>query len=182
MGTTEQQTKIASLQQEISAKDKALYEKEQAIEQNEKELQMLQKDLVDVKDQRQFSKEYMGLLMKEKQLQQIQLATLREERRKLEPNNVQKRAGIAHKIEALEHKLRDFVLESERSNELDKHDHVISDRIDAITHNLEELHSSKWEMQVGLMKCEQDLNACLLEGNVPPVPLQKEVSYIRNCS
>ena len=76
--------KVAPLREEIEWTHTELHQTEEAVGWNEKELQMLQNELKSLKNQQQSMERYMSLLLKDKQIQQLELANRREKLRELE--------------------------------------------------------------------------------------------------
>ena len=188
--------KVAPLREEIERMHTELHQTEEAIGQNEKELQMLQNELKSMKNQQQSMERYTGLLLKDKQIQQLELANRREKLRELEfhvrqlergktpvPEDVgqnlqqtqERTASFEHEFSQLESKIK--LTQETMSSELTKQLQQMSSKADAIAQELDDLQHQYKELQQEMQKCEQELDTCLLGRSTSTLSIpDKEVS------
>ena len=188
--------KVAPLREEIERTHTELHQTEEAVGQNEKELQMLQNELKGLKNQQQSMERYTGLLLKDKQIQQLELANRREKLRELElhvrqlergktpvPEDVRQNlqqtqestASFEHEFSQLELKIK--LTQETMSSELTKQRQQMSSKADAIAQELDDLQHQYKELQQEIQKCEQELDTCLLGRSTSTLSIpDKEVS------
>ena len=141
---------------------------------------MLQNELKSLKNQQQSMERYTGLLLKDKQIQQLELANRREKLRELElhvrqlergktpvPQDVRQKlqqtqestASFEYGFTQLESKIK--LAQETTTSELAKLQQM-SLKVDAIAHELNDLQHQYKQLQQEIQKCEQELDTCLL--------------------
>ena len=157
---------------------------------------MLQNDLKSLKNQQQSTERYTGLLLKDKQIQQLELANRREKLRELElhvrqlkrektpvPEDVRQKlqqtqestASFEHEFSQLELKIK--LTQETMSSELTKQRQQMSSKADTIAQELDDLQHRYKDLQQEMQKGEQELDTCLLGRSTSTLSLpDKEVS------
>ena len=187
--------KVAPLREKIEWTHTKLHQTEEAIGRNEKELQMLRNELKSLKNQQQSMERYTGLLLKDKQIQLLELANRRENLRKLELNirqlerektpdaeNMRQKhqqmqeSTASFEQEFIQLELKIKLAQETTTNELAKLQQM-SLKVDAIAHELDDLQHQYKQLQQEMQKGEQELDTCLLGKSISTLSIpDKEVS------
>ena len=192
----EQVKSIIAMREKVELKHMELHEINEGIEQNEKEIQMLKNKLRSIKSRQQSKERYIGLLMSDLQVQQLESACREDEKQQLElqmrrlelrespvPEEVRKQFNQAQesitscqcKSSQLESQIKSL---QQASSELALQLEKMSSNFDDIANELEGLQTQKKELLQDVHMREQELDSCLLgkSTTTPLLPANAEVS------